>query len=192
MVVAYSRNAGAMGYAAEAVSAGRRAVTLDPLNFHVYRGVGIALYDARQYPEAITAFTTSISLEPGYVRNYALLGQVYYAMGHFEAARSACEAASADSAGQACLAKTYEKLSRHADAQSMLQRRESSSGGASAYEYACIYAQWGDKAQALQWLERAVRQRDSDLYYLKVDVDLDPLRDEPRFQAIERDLKFPG
>jgi TolB-like protein len=59
MLVAYSRNAAAMGQAAEAISAGRRAITLDPLNFQVYRGVGIALINARQYPEAITAFKTS-------------------------------------------------------------------------------------------------------------------------------------
>jgi len=105
MLVAYSRNAAAMGHAAEAISAGRRAITLDPLNFHVYRGVGIALRNARQYSEAITAFKASISLEPGYVRNQALLGQVYYAMGNYEAARSACEVASADAAGQHCLAQ---------------------------------------------------------------------------------------
>ena len=60
-----------------------------------------------------------------------------------------------------------------------------------AYEYARIYAQWGDKPKALQCLERAVRVRDPGLVHLKVEADLDPLRDEPRFQAIERDLKFP-
>jgi serine/threonine-protein kinase len=192
MLVAYSRNAAAMGHAAEAINAGRRAITLDPLNFHVYRGVGIALSDARQYPEAIAAFKTSISLEPGYVINQALLGQVYYAMGNFEAARSSCEVAAADSAGQSCLAKTYQRLGRHTDAQAMLQRLESSSGDQDAYDYACIYAQWGEKAKALQWLESAVRLRDSGLSYLKVEADLDPLRDEPRFQAIMRQLKFPN
>ena len=60
-----------------------------------------------------------------------------------------------------------------------------------AYDYACIYAQWGDKAKALPWLETAARLRDSNLAVLKVDPDLDPLRNEPRFQAIERELKFP-
>jgi TolB-like protein/Tfp pilus assembly protein PilF len=192
MLVAYSRNASEMGQAAEAISAGRRAITLDPLNFRVYRGVGIALLNARQYPEAVTAFRTSISLEPGYVRNHALLGRVHYAMGNFEVARAECEVASADVVGQLCLAMTYEKLGRHADAEAMLHRIESSSGDESAYDYACVYAQWGDKAKALHWLETAARLRDSSLALLKVDTDLDPLRNEPRFQAIERELKFPG
>ncbi len=191
MLVAYSRNAAAMGHGPEAINAGRRAITLDPLNFHVYRGVGIALTDARQYPEAITAFKTSISLEPGYVISHALLGQVYYATGNFEAARSSCELASADSAGQACLAKTYQRLGRHTDAQAMLQKLEAAFGDENAYDYACIYAQWGDKTKALQWLESAVRLHDPGLSYLKIEADLDPLRDEPRFQAIVRELKFP-
>jgi TolB-like protein/cytochrome c-type biogenesis protein CcmH/NrfG len=191
MLVAYSRNAAEMGQAAEAISAGRKAITLDPLNFHVYRGVGIALLNARQYPEAVTAFRTSISLEPGYVRNHALLGRVYYAMGNVEVARAECEVASADVVGQLCLAMTYEKLGRHADAEAMLHRIEYSYGDDSAYEHACIYAQWGDKAKALHWLETAARLRDSSLAVLKVDANLDPLRSEPRFQAIERELRFP-
>ena len=73
----------------------------------------------------------------------------------------------------------------------MLRRIESAFGDEHAYEYASIYAQWGDKAKALQWLETAVRVRDSGVSLLKVDADLAPLRDEPRFQAIERELKFP-
>ena len=64
-------------------------------------------------------------------------------------------------------------------------------GDADAFAYAEIYAQWGDTHSALQWLEKAVRLRDSGLILLKTDPLLDPLRKEPRFGAIERELKFP-
>jgi len=37
-----------------------------------------------------------------------------------------------------------------------------------------------------------MRLRDSGLPVLKVDPLLDPLRQEPRFQAIERAIKFPN
>jgi hypothetical protein len=43
----------------------------------------------------------------------------------------------------------------------------------------------------LEWLDTAVRVRDPGLALLKTDPLLDPLRHEPRFQAIERELKFP-
>jgi hypothetical protein len=64
-------------------------------------------------------------------------------------------------------------------------------GDTAAYQYAAIYAQWGNRAKALEWLETALRLRDSGLEALKTDPLLDPLRQEPRFQAIERELKFP-
>jgi hypothetical protein len=60
-----------------------------------------------------------------------------------------------------------------------------------AYQYAEIYAQWGNAPKALEWLEAALRLRDPGLADIKTDLLLDPLRQESRFQAIERALKFP-
>jgi hypothetical protein len=61
-----------------------------------------------------------------------------------------------------------------------------------AYQIAEIHAQWNDPAESLRWLDVAARLHDSGLLLLKVDPLLDPLRKEPRFQAIERELKFPN
>jgi hypothetical protein len=60
-----------------------------------------------------------------------------------------------------------------------------------AYQYTQIYTQWGDTAKALDWLETAMRLRDPGLSGLKTDPLIDPLRQEPRFRAIEQALKFP-
>jgi hypothetical protein len=49
----------------------------------------------------------------------------------------------------------------------------------------------GDRAKALEWLATVLRLRDPDLIFLKTDPLLDPLRKEPRFQAVERQLKSP-
>jgi TolB-like protein/Flp pilus assembly protein TadD len=187
----YSRHAAELGHTAAAIATARRAVSLDPLNFHVHRTVGIALLLARQYTDAIAAFRTAISLQPDYVRNYALLGGAQYELGEFEAARASCEIAAADGLGQSCLAMVYRKLGRQAEAEAMLQSIRTSEGDAGAYDYARIYAQWGDTPQALHWLEIALRQRDAGLGELKAEPELDPLRKEPRFQAVMRELKFP-
>jgi hypothetical protein len=93
---------------------------------------------------------------------------------------------------QQCLAVTYDKLGRHVDAQAELAKLKTALGDSFAYQYAAIYAQWGDRAKALEWLETAWRLRDSGLEYLKTDPLLDPMRQEPRFQAIQRQLKFPS
>src|SRR4029077_14285277 len=134
---------------------------------------------------------TAISFQPDLLRLYFLVGKTQYAMGAYEAARKSCEVASADELGRVCLAMTYRKLGRNVDAEAMLRKLKFTWGDERAYTYAAIYAQWGDVAKALEWLDTAVRMRSSDLGELKTDPDLDPLRNEPRFQAIERALKFP-
>jgi hypothetical protein len=48
-----------------------------------------------------------------------------------------------------------------------------------------------ERSEVLKWLETALRLRDPGLELLKTDPFLDPLRKAPRFQAIERELKFP-
>ena len=73
----------------------------------------------------------------------------------------------------------------------MLRALESWYGNRGAYQYAEIYSQWRDATRAFVWLENAIRLRDSGLAALNVDPLLDPLRNERRFQAIQRALKFP-
>jgi hypothetical protein len=48
----------------------------------------------------------------------------------------------------------------------------------------------GDKEEALALLERAYAERDFGLRYLKTDPDWDPLRSDPRFQRLLRQLNF--
>ena len=55
---------------------------------------------------------------------------------------------------------------------------------ASVFGYA--YLGLGDKDQALTFLERAYDEQDPGLFTLKVSPFLDPLRSEPRFQALLR------
>jgi hypothetical protein len=54
----------------------------------------------------------------------------------------------------------------------------------SPYVRARLYAMVGDPGRALQWLDTACAARDGGLSLLKVDPCMDPLRAEPRFQAI--------
>ncbi len=60
-----------------------------------------------------------------------------------------------------------------------------------AYQVATVYAVRGERALALDWLERAVRQRDSGLSTLKADPWFLPLHGEPRYAAVLRTLKLP-
>ncbi len=52
--------------------------------------------------------------------------------------------------------------------------------------FALAYVGLGDKDQALTWLERGYEEQDPALFFLKMSPLLDPLRSEPRFQALLR------
>jgi len=180
-----------MGRTEAGIAAARRAVVLDPLNHSSHRNLGQVLYFARQPREALKAVQAALALDPDDPADYADRGFNYYALGDLERARSSCESKVDDWGNQQCLAVTYEKLGRHADAEGMLARLKATLGEAAAYQYATIYAQWGRIPDALAALEKSKRLRDPGLEYLKADPLMDPLRNEPRFQVVLRELKFP-
>ena len=57
--------------------------------------------------------------------------------------------------------------------------------------FAYVLTQSGDKEAALEALEEAYRQRAPNLTWLKARAYWDPLRSEPRFQALLERMGFP-
>jgi len=58
-------------------------------------------------------------------------------------------------------------------------------------QVAIAYAQLGDKDKVLNWLERAYTDHDEDLMYAFQEAELDFVRSEPRFRALEQKLGLP-
>ena len=187
----YGHFAVAMNHTEAGIAALRRAIVLDPLNRDSHRTLGRVLYFARQNEEAIGVFRDALVLDPEDPASFAFRGVTYYALSDVERARASCESKPDDWRNQWCLAITYNKLGRHADAEAELAKMKAALGDAAAYQYATIYAQWGNVPKALEWLDTALRLRDPGLELLKTDPVLDPLRQEPRFQAVMRKLKLP-
>jgi TolB-like protein/Tfp pilus assembly protein PilF len=194
----YGHFSARLGHTDAALAAARRAVQLDPLNPAMYRLLSFVLRVSRRYEEAVDAAQAAVDLDAENPRALTTRGLAYYDAGDYQRARASCESArpAADPSGDfygilACLALSYEKLGRHADAEAMLTRLQSSYGDRVAYQHAEIYAQWDDAPKALAWLEKAIRLRDPGVAILKVDPLLDPVRNEPRFQSIQQALTFP-
>jgi TolB-like protein len=180
-----------MGQIEPGLMALRRAVVLDPLSPPSHNVLSYGLYFSRRYRDAVAAATDAITLDPDFQQAYSFRGLAYYGLDDLERARASCEARPDYWGNQQCLAVTYNKLGRHADAEAVLAKYKASLGDAAAYQYATIYAQWGDTPKALEWLDTALRLRDPGLELVKTDPLLDPLRNEPRFHALERELQFP-
>ena len=181
-----------LGRADAAISGARHSVALDPLNPLSHRALGDTLRYARRYDEAIAAYEASSAVDPEHsAESYALRGLSNYLAGNLALAHSSCEARPDNFRSELCQALVYDRLGRHGDAAAALAKMKQV-GEAGAYQYAEIQAQWGDRKAALEWLEKAMQLRDPGLVYTKTDPLLDPVRKEPRFQAIERQLKFPN
>ena len=181
----------AFGRADAGITLARRCVAVDPLNAHCYRALGDALHYSRHYREAIATYDDLIALEPAHA-DYARWqrGSSYYLAGDLSEARASCEVRPDNFYASVCRAIVYQKLGRREEASAAMRAAELF-GDAGGYQFAEIHAQWAEKKVALDWLEKAMRLRDPGLTKLRADPLMDPLRDEPRFQAIERTLKFP-
>jgi hypothetical protein len=61
-----------------------------------------------------------------------------------KSAHSTCKTKPDFWGNQQCLAVAYDKLGRHADAEAVLAKLKAAVGDAAEYQYATIYAQWGN------------------------------------------------
>ena len=187
----YGAFAATIGRTEAGLAAIRHAARLDPLSTDSLYRLGEAQWISRRYDEAAAAFEEVITLDPDASRAYAWRGLAYYGLGDFQSARSSCEARGQKVWPRFCLELVYDKLGRHADAEATFTKVRAEVGDAAAYQYAEMYTQWGNTPRALEWLQTAVRVHDKGVRWLKRDPLMDPLRKEPGFQAIERELKFP-
>jgi TolB-like protein len=179
-----------MGHSDAGLDALRRSVTLDPLSASNYFVLGEGFIWARRPNEGIEALNKAEALEPDDLSIYGWIGYAYLTAGNYQRAAEACERTDGDNRSH-CLAMAYNGLGRRADADAMLAKINSSGFNDNSVFLAMIYALRGESPRALDYLDQAVRRRDPYLEYVKTNAFLDPLRKEPRFQAIERDLRFP-
>jgi len=62
----------------------------------------------------------------------------------------------------------------------------------SPYYLALAYVGLGEKEKALSLLENAFTDRPNGLTFMAVEPELDPIRSDPRFIALERKLRLPN
>jgi TolB-like protein/Flp pilus assembly protein TadD len=187
----YGEFAISMGRYDSGISDLRRALVLDPLNGRSHRALGVGLFLSRRYEESIGVLQDTLALDRNDPTAYGTRGMDYYLLGQFQKARDSCAVKPDDWQSLVCLAIAYDKLGKRSDAEAALGKLRTSGGDDYAVQYAEIYAQWGSMPKALEALETALRLRDPGLESIKIDPLLDSLRNNSRFQVIEKALSFP-
>jgi tetratricopeptide (TPR) repeat protein len=177
-----------LGHHDEAVALSRRLIELNPGSGPDYYDAAIALLYAGEVDEALRdaehtqSLGTDFGLQP---QCGALIRQHRY-----EQVVATCPE-SDDPVIQTDRTVALHALNRPEEARLMLEKLLKDNGESAAYQYAEIYSQNGEADTALHWLEKAYELRDSGLVTLKQDFLLDPIRKEPRFQAVLRKMDFP-
>ena len=92
---------------------------------------------------------------------------------------------------QAGLPLILDALGRRSDADRELATAERTWGNGMAYQISYVYTARNERDRALDWLERAYKQHDSGLAYIKLDPMLTTLEREPRYNALLQKLKLP-
>ncbi|MCP5395138.1 MAG: TIR domain-containing protein [Sphingomonadaceae bacterium] len=182
--------AGFMGDFDDAREAVARAERLDPLNSSVFRTEGAVEFAARDYAAATSALRTALSLNEKVNVAHRLLGDIDWLAGDAESARAHYEQEPSNLSRLCGLALTDAKLSGAAAGEVRLAQLVTEYGENSLYQQAVVLAQWGRSADALTAIEQAWQLRDSGLVLALNDPLLDPIRQEPRFDAVLRDLGF--
>jgi len=167
----------------------RQASILDPLNPRVFRSTGEIEYAARRFAAAVAAFQKAIALNPpsGFHEGLGLaqmmLGQDASAYASFSQEKSNLRRLP----GYAILAhRKHDKTA----AERALAELVAEYGDNSNYQYAQIYAQWGETTRALDALQKAWELRDAGIVLMYADPLLDPLRAAPEFAALAKRVGF--
>ena len=180
----YANVAIAVGHSKDAVAAAQKAVELDPLRQDAWGCLAYIMYQARRYADALDAMQHARAVAPAFPPQFVMgVGMNLFMQGKPGAARDMCET-SPSWEGWYCLAFADHALHRDADAASDLAKLRAALGDTGAYNYATIYAQWGQPAVALTWLKRAAELKDPGLAEMATEPLLDPIRDQPDFRAI--------
>ena len=174
----------------------KKAQELDPLSLLINTSVGRQLYFAHQYGSAIEQFQKTLQMDQNFVPAQHAIEMAYAQNGMYKEAvaeRQKVLTLSGSPDLAASIGADYAQSGYPGVMQSWLEglKEVSKRGYVSAYNIAQIYAQLGEKAQAMTWLEQALNQRDSKLTYVKVEPAFDSVRSDPQFQQIVQRLGMP-
>lgn len=125
--------------------------------------LGSAYREKHMYKESLQHFRNAVNLVPD---NPALM----MAYGH-------ALAVSGDGAGAHGVLNQLQTLSQHRYVPAIYM--------------AGIYTGLGDKDSAFRWLDKAVKEHNDRLIYLRVDPIADPLRSDPRFKSLMAQVRVP-
>ena len=175
----------------------KKALENDPMSTAFKQDLAWMFYATRQYQPADDEYRKILAFLPRNTDVRGGLAEVCLRQGKVAEAiaqyQLALESSPDDAEMVAGLASAQAVAGKRNEALLLLDRLEAMAKHqpVPATWRAFVYAGLGDKQQALAWLEKALEHRERLLLDLKVNPAYDGLRDEPRFQNLQRRVGLP-
>nr|ART37369.1 E55 [uncultured bacterium] len=183
------------GRCEQAIAEAKRAKELDPISIGINIGVFGALFNCRQYDQALEILKQMHELEPNHPLTHIYTGYTYASMGRYPEAIAAYKAGVGPGDPEVSeaiyLGYAYAMAGQRGEAQAILNERQKTKQYVSPAELAILYAALSEKDEAFLSLEKAFRAHDVQLQYLNSDPHFDRLRSDPRFADLMRRMRFP-
>ena len=192
----YANYFSALGRHAEAFATSERARALDPLSLLIQANNGMYFFLGRDYDRAIEVEHKALELD---AKCYTCRTYLAIALAQSRRLPEALKEArlvrlsEANPLDVATATTAIAAAGQRAEAEASLQRllQLGKQRWVCPYELGTTYLALGDKEQALRELENAYQAHSICMVWAKDDPRLDPLRSEPRFQAILQRMSFP-
>jgi tetratricopeptide (TPR) repeat protein len=164
---------------------------LDPVSQAILKDKGLVLYYNRQYDEAIELARRTLELDPNYAAAHRLLSLAYQGKGMFDEAVLENQTWGALTRNKVettvALAQLYAVSGQTEEARKLLDQDyiviEQVYRG-----LALVYAALGENDNAFRCLQESYERREEALLSLKVDPKMDPLRSDPRFIVLLKNI----
>jgi len=182
----------------EAIAESKRAVELDPLSPVINSDLGSNLMVARRYDEAIAQLRKTLEIDPTFSLAHGALGEALQFKGDLPGAiaeYTKAQELGADPRIRVLLAAAKAQSGDKDAAVRMLAELEEASRNREipGAQRAVLYTSLGNRTEAIRCLEQSVADHDSqDVAWIKVYPKWDPLRGDPRFEALVQKVVGPG
>ncbi len=161
------------------------ALERDPLELRALFNVTTAYSQMGQCAEATDVTVRALSLVPESGRFNGRLGNCWLiSQGNYEKAAELYEKEPINYIRLTGLAIALNRLDQQDKAQQYLDELIDSNGERASYQYAQIYAQWGEIEKGLDALEHAWEIGDTGIVLTNMDWFLNPLRAEPSLKSL--------
>jgi TolB-like protein/Flp pilus assembly protein TadD len=177
-----------LGKLPAAIAREEQALALDPLSAEICMRLGFFLVADHQLARARPLYERALAIAPNSTRARYHLGELELLEHQPERALATFRETKNEYFSLVGQAKAEYSLGHSDVSERILQQLIAKKAYA---PIARVYAWRGEKDEAFQWAERAVKTRDAGITWLKIETEFDSLRGDARYKALLREMNLP-